>query len=213
MKNEVKKHFDLLFNRYPMLEEQKEHIAAVYEAMSETYHNGGKLLICGNGGSAADSEHIVGELMKSFLIRRGVGKELAETLSAYGEKGKKLSEHLEAGLPAVSLCGHPSLATAFQNDAEPAMTFAQQVLNLGKKEDMLLALSTSGNSENCVYAVLTAKAKGMKVAALTGEKNSALSEIADVTIKAPSAETFKIQEYHLPIYHCLCAMLEAEFFA
>lgn len=212
MTQEVKKHFDLLFERYPMLAGQKENIAELYEQLSKVYHNGGKLLVCGNGGSAADSEHIVGELMKSFLVCRPLEKELTDALEVFGAEGEALCAHLEAGLPAVSLCGHPALATAFQNDAEPAMLFAQQVLTLGNKEDALLTISTSGNSQNCVYAAMTARAKGMKVFALTGEKASRLSELADVTVQAPSAETFEIQECHLPIYHCLCAMLECEFF-
>lgn len=212
MKEEVRKHLELLLERYPVLETQRAALVQMYEFMAEGYHQNGKLLVCGNGGSAADSEHIVGELMKSFLVYRPLEPQLLEVLAAYGTEGEALCKNLEAGLPAVSLCGHPALSTAFLNDAEPTMTFAQQVLVLGKQEDVLLVLSTSGNSQNCVYAAITAKAKGMKVVALTGAKKSRLSELADVTIKAPSEETFEVQEYHLPIYHCLCAMLECEFF-
>lgn len=212
MKEEVRRHLDLLIERYPVLESQKGMIAQAYGLLAEGYHQGGKLLICGNGGSAADSEHIVGELMKSFLTERPLEQELQKALAIFGTEGEALCKNLEAGLPAVSLCGHPALTTAFSNDAEPVMTFAQQVLTLGKPEDMLLAISTSGNSKNCVYAAVTAKAKGMKVLAMTGKNSSRLSELADVTVQVPSEETFVIQEYHLPVYHCLCAMLECEFF-
>lgn len=212
MREDVKKHLDLLLERYPVLKNQSAAIVQMYEFMAEGYHQNGKLLVCGNGGSAADSEHIVGELMKSFLVYRPLEPQLLNALAAYGAEGEDLCKSLEAGLPAVSLCGHPALSTAFLNDAEPTMTFAQQVLVLGKPEDVLLVLSTSGNSKNCVYASITAKAKGMKVLALTGAKPSRLSELADVTIQVPSEETFEIQEYHLPVYHCLCAMLECEFF-
>ena len=170
------------------------------------------MLVCGNGGSAADSEHIVGELMKSFLVRRPVPEKFVEWLSAYGSEGAALADGLEARLPAISLCGHPALSTAFLNDAEPTMTFAQQTAALGREGDVLLAISTSGNSRNCVLAAITAKAAGMHTVALTGEKSSRLSEIADITVRAPARETFIVQEYHLPIYHCLCAMLECEFF-
>lgn len=212
MTKEVQKHYNLLFTRYPMLIGQKERLAQMYEILAEVYRNGGKLLLCGNGGSAADSEHIVGELMKAFLVCRPLKAELQETLAEYGAEGERLCDKLEQGLPAISLCGHPSLATAFQNDAEPTMTFAQQVLTLGQMGDALLTISTSGNSQNCVYAALTAKAKGMRVLALTGAAPSKLSALAEVTVQVPSEETFEIQELHQPVYHCLCAMLECEFF-
>ena len=212
MKTKTKEHFELLFSRYPALEPQRGSIAAAFSALAACCQAGGKLLVCGNGGSCADSEHIVGELMKCFLIRRKIPASVDEALKAYGAEGEALRTHLEGALPAVSLCGLPALSTAFLNDTEPTMTFAQQVLGLGRPGDVLLAISTSGNSKNCVYAAITAKAAGLTVLALTGEKDSKLSALADVTVKAPSAETFKIQEYHLPIYHALCAMLEAEFF-
>lgn len=212
MNNEVQKHYDLLFERYPALAGQKPAVAAAFEMLAASYHGGGKLLVCGNGGSASDSEHIVGELMKSFLARRPLPDALKAGLSAYGADGDALLASLEGALPAVSLCGHPSLTTAFLNDAEPTMTFAQQVVGLGRAGDVLLTISTSGNSKNCVYAAMTAKALGMKVLALTGSRASKLSALADITVFAPSAETFEVQEYHLPIYHCLCAMLECEFF-
>lgn len=212
MTTSVTQYFLGFLEKNPDLVSQKDAIAAAYETLSAAYHAGGKLLLCGNGGSAADCEHIVGELMKSFLVLRPLPDELSQALKGYGENGSALQKHLENALPAVSLCGHPALSSAFLNDAEPTMTFAQQIIGLGRKGDVLLAISTSGNSQNCVYAAITAKAKGMKVIALTGEASSKLSELSDVTVFAPSCETYRIQEYHLPIYHCLCAMLEREFF-
>ena len=212
MKNTVKAHFDLLIERYPALESQGKHILAMFDTMAKSYYDGGKLLVCGNGGSCADAEHIVGELMKCFLIRRPIDDSLYSALAQYGDDGAALKANLEGALPAISLCGHNALTTAYLNDTEPTMTFAQQVVGYGRRGDVLLAISTSGNSKNCVYAATVAKAMGLKVLALTGEKPSKLSALADVTVQAPSTETFKIQEYHLPIYHALCAMLEAEFF-
>ena len=212
MKTKTNEHFELLFSRYPALEGQRETVRAAFRALADCYRAGGKLLVCGNGGSCADSEHIVGELMKCFLIRRGIPENVDAALREYGAEGEALRTHLEGALPAVSLCGLPALSTAFLNDTEPTMTFAQQVLGLGRPGDVLLTISTSGNSKNCVYAAITAKAAGLTVLALTGERDSKLSALADVTVRAPSAETFMIQEYHLPIYHALCAMLEAEFF-
>ncbi len=213
MKEMTKGQFDLLFERYPVLLEQKDNIEKMYNVMYETYAKGGKLLICGNGGSCADSEHIVGELMKNFLLHRKVDADLYDALAAYGEEGAVLQKHLEGALPAISLCGHSALSTAYQNDTEPTLTFAQQVNGYGRPGDTLVTISTSGNSKNCVYAALVAKARGMHVVAMTGAKDSRLSALAEVTLQAPATETFKIQEYHLPVYHTLCAMLEAEFFA
>ena len=203
---------DELVERYPRLDCCKDEINAGFELLRETYDRKGKVLACGNGGSCSDSEHIVGELMKKFKVARPLDKDFIDRLNAYGEKGEFLSEKLEAGLPAISLASHPSLSTAYLNDNTPELTFAQQLLVLGNENDTLIAISTSGNSVNCVYAAICAKAKGMNVLALTGKKESRLSEIADVTIKAPESETYLIQECHLPIYHALCAMLEEYYF-
>ncbi len=213
MRSDVLTHFETLFTRYPALAGERDSVRAMYDTLCDTYKNGGKLLVCGNGGSCADAEHIVGELMKCFLIKRKIPDAVAENLSAFGEDGEALCAKLEGALPAISLCGHPALTTAYLNDTEPTMTFAQGVLGLGRPGDVLLAISTSGNSKNCVYAAQVARAVGMRVLALTGAKDSRLSATADVTVRAPETETFKIQEYHLPIYHTLCAMLEAEFFS
>ena len=168
---------------------------------------GGKLLIAGNGGSASDSLHIVGELMKGFCNPRKINDELREKIG-----DEELSNVLQYGLPAISLCSETALFTAFLNDQSADAVFAQGVLGYGKKEDILLLISTSGNSSNCVKAMKVAKALGIKVIALTGKKDSKLSEGADVTIKATETETYKIQELHLPIYHAICLALEQEFF-
>lgn len=213
MEQNIEAHLRLLIERYPALAVCQENIAAAYEVLADCYAHGGKLLIAGNGGSAADAEHIVGELMKGFVKPRKVSKEYAERLTtAHQGLGKVLAENLQGALPAIALDGHPALSTAYMNDCELLLCFAQQVNGYGKAGDVFLGISTSGNSKNVLYAAVTAKAKGMKVIGLTGQKESGLSRMADVCIKAPQTETYKIQEYHLPIYHCLCIMLEERFF-
>lgn len=212
MKENVKMIFDELFERFPYLTVCKNDIEKAYDKIASTYNGGGCLFTCGNGGSCSDSEHIIGELLKSFKFKRKIDPALSEKLCAMGDAGKALANTLEGSLAAVSLCGHPALTTAFLNDTEPTMTFAQQLLGLGKAGDTLIVISTSGNSANCVYAATLAKAMGITTVAMTGEKESKLSALCDVTIKAPATETFMIQECHLPIYHALCAMTEETFF-
>ncbi len=213
MNKEVQAHLDLLLQRYPRLQVAAAAIQQAYLFMEQTYANGGKLLIAGNGGSAADSEHIVGELMKAFIKPRRLTPEAALALKNVDpQMGALLAEHLQGGLPAIALDGHPALTTAYMNDCEPLLCFAQQVNGYGQKGDTFLAISTSGNSKNVVYAAVAAKAKGMQVVALTGQKESILSRMADVCIQVPEVDTFKIQELHLPVYHCLCLMLEERFF-
>lgn len=201
-----------LLRRYPVLKSEKDDIIKLFDVINGCYINGKKLLICGNGGSAADSEHIVGELMKSFNKPRRIREEIAEKLKEYGEEGRILADTLEGSLRAISLTSHLSLSTAFSNDKEPTAAFAQQLYGLADEGDVLLLLSTSGNSENCVLAAITAKAMGLKVLSLTGEKESRLSGISDITVRVPETETHKIQELHLPVYHTICAMLEEERF-
>lgn len=213
LESKLKKHVDLLIERYPKLEVARQEIIDAYFVMEESYENGGKLLIAGNGGSAADSEHIVGELMKGFKMPRKPKKDFAEKLKSENEElGTVLAENLQGTLPAIALDGHPALSTAYMNDCEPLLCFAQQLNGYGKAEDVFLGISTSGNSKNVLFAATTAHAKGMKVIGLTGAKDSKLAKIADVTIKAPETETYMIQELHLPIYHCWCLMLEDHFF-
>ena len=212
--NRLMRHIDLLMERYPSLESAKNDIVAAYLLLEESYKNGGKLLVAGNGGSAADAEHIVGELMKGFKLPRKPEADFAEKLVEENQQlGSVLAENLQGALPAIALDGHPALSTAYMNDCEPLLCFAQQVNGYGKSGDVFLGISTSGNSKNVLYAATTAHAKGMKVIGLTGAKDSKLKDMSDVCIKAPQTETYMIQELHLPIYHCLCLMLEDNFFA
>lgn len=192
-----------LLKRYPALEVCRNDTEKALQLLAETYKNGGKVLVCGNGGSAADSEHIVGELMKGFKRMRPVTDE-------------RIPEHLRKGLqgalPAISLPSQSAILSAFINDVEPDMMYAQLVYGYAKKGDVVIGLSTSGNSKNVVNAIEVAKCVGAKTLAMTGERESKLSELCDVTIKVPETETFKIQELHLPIYHYLCAKIEEHFF-
>ena len=191
----------------------KNDILQAYTILAESYKDGKKLLVAGNGGSAADSEHIVGELMKGFVKPRKLDEEYSKALiNANPELGAVLSDALQGALPAIALDGHPALTTAYMNDCEPLLCFAQQVNGYGIAGDVFLGISTSGNSKNILYAATVAKAKGLKVIGLTGEKESKLSAMADVCIRVPRKETFMIQELHLPVYHCLCLMLEETFF-
>lgn len=207
------KHIDLLISRYPMLESARQDIKNAYIVLEECYKNKGKLLVAGNGGSAADSEHIVGELMKGFKLPRRLDSEMQNKLiSQDKEMGQVLADNLQGALPAIALDGHSALATAYMNDCEPLLCFAQQVNGYGNEGDVFMGISTSGNSKNILYAAVTAKAKGMKVIGLTGERESKLSDIADVCIRVPQTETYMVQELHLPVYHCLCLMLEERFF-
>ena len=213
LEQRLEKHINLLIKRYPALAACREDIVNTYLLMEECYGNGGKLLIAGNGGSAADSEHIVGELMKGFKMSRNMTEEFAAKLcQANAELGPILAANLQGALPAIALDGHLALTTAYMNDCEPLLCFAQQVNGYGKTGDIFLGISTSGNSKNVLYAATVARAKGMKVIGLTGQKESKLSEYADVCIKVPQTETYMIQELHLPVYHCLCLMLEDKFF-
>lgn len=191
--------------RYPMLAGMREEIELVFCIMKDSYEKGGKLLVCGNGGSAADSDHIVGELMKGFYKQR---KLPAAEKIRFGEQGEKL----QGALPAIALSQHSALSTAFLNDVDPDMVFAQQVYGYGAEDDVFLGLSTSGNSVNVISAAKVAAAKGMKVIAMTGKDGGAMRELCDVCLVVPAQMTADIQEFHLPIYHALCAMLEDYFF-
>ncbi|EGG92524.1 hypothetical protein HMPREF0491_01232 [Lachnospiraceae oral taxon 107 str. F0167] len=204
---------DELLDRYPSLVEQRESIIGVYNVLEESYANGGKLLVAGNGGSAADSEHIVGELMKAFIKPRKLDESLQNKLKSIDDKlGQVLADNLQGALPAIAVTGHIGLSTAYLNDCNPLLSFAQQVNGFGNEGDVFLGISTSGNSENILYALVTAKAKGMKTVGLSGRDGGKMRELCDAIIIAPETETFKIQELHLPIYHALCLMLEARFF-
>lgn len=213
MKASVEKILDELMSRYPVLLRERDNIAKAYEILSDCFLNGSKLLIGGNGGSAADSEHIVGELMKSFVKKRPVDEEFKRRLiESAGDEGKRLADKLEGALPAIAITGHEALSTAYTNDVEGGSIFAQQVFGYGRKGDVFLGISTSGNSRNVLDAAITARAVGMLTIGLTGKDGGRLKEISDCAIIVPADETFKIQELHLPVYHALCLMLEETFF-
>ena len=209
----LKKHIDLLIKRYPVLGSCREKIIRAYLIMEKCYEHDGKLLIAGNGGSAADSEHIAGELMKRFKLPRTVPHEFAEKLKAVDPvRGQELAKNLERGLMAIPLVAHEALSTAYINDVDGLGVFAQQLYGFGRPVDVFLGISTSGNSKNVMCATVVARALGMKVIGLTGAKGGELAEVADVAVKVPETETYMIQELHLPVYHCWCLMLEDRFF-
>lgn len=211
MKAEIK--LNHLFERYPALEACRESIMAAAEMMIASYEHGGRLMVCGNGGSAADSLHVVGELMKGFVLPRRLPEATCQNLrQAAPEHAQYLIDNLQGALPAVSLVSEVGLSTAYSNDQAPDLVFAQQVLGQGRKGDVLLGISTSGNSGNVLYASDVARAMGICVIGLTGQKGGKLASCSDVCIKVPSTETYVIQEYHLPIYHALCLTLEEQFF-
>ena len=210
---------DTLIARYPALEGCGTDIRAAITALCECYRAGGKLIVCGNGGSASDAEHIVGELMKGFLLPRHLDEAMLDKLHAVCDAKDPRAvdyfmQNLQGALPAISLPSQLAISTAFSNDQAPDLTFAQQVLGLGKEGDILLGITTSGNSKNVIYAFEIAKALGLTTIALTGTPGGrvAADGLADIVIKAPASETYVIQEYHLPIYHALCIAAEEEVF-
>ena len=213
LEKRLQKHIDLLISRYPNLELIKDDIIKAYLLLEECYEKGGKLLIAGNGGSAADAEHIAGELMKRFKLPRPVSDEFAEKLKVVDSvRGEDLARNLECSLMAIPLVAHEALSTAYINDVDGLGVFAQQLFGFGRQGDIFLGISTSGNSKNIMNATVVARALGIKVIGLTGATGGELASVSDVAIKVPETETYMIQELHLPIYHCLCLMLEDKFF-
>lgn len=209
----VLKHIEVLLDRYPVLDVCRNDIIEAYFILEEAYKADNKLLIAGNGGSAADSEHIAGELMKRFILPRKVPQDFADRMCDIDPvRGKELAKNLERGLMAIPLVAHEALSTAYINDVDGLGVFAQQLYGFGRPGDAFLAISTSGNSKNILNATVVARALGIKVIGLTGENGGELADVADVVIKVPESETYKIQELHLPVYHCLCLMLEERFF-
>lgn len=201
-----------LVERYPILESNADAIFRAYEIMVTCFENGGKLLVAGNGGSASDADHVVGELMKGFRLPRKISQELNRELSKIdNHMGKELSQKLQGALPAIALHNHSSLNTAFLNDVDGNMCFAQQIMGYGNATDVFIAISTSGNSQNIIYAAITAKAKNLKVIGLTGADGGRLSSFADEIIAVKSDVTHIVQELHLPVCHCLCSMVEDYF--
>lgn len=203
--------FRELTERYPKLRECAKEIEKAEKILLECFKSGNKLLVCGNGGSCADSDHIVGELMKGFLLKRKIGADMRKKLAMF-ENSEYLADNLQGALPAISLAAHGGLISAFANDVKADMIYAQQVFGYAKEGDVLIGITTSGNSANVVNAAKVAKACGMRVIGLTGKNENKLDKISDVVIHAPETETYKVQELHLPIYHYLCAKCEKEIF-
>ena len=212
-KKSVLRHYDRLFERYPALEPCRESVREAYDMLRTCYQNGGKLLLVGNGGSCADCEHIVGELMKGFWLKRPLDEERRAKIRALTDKYLPgTAELLQQGLPAIALTGHSALSTAVQNDLDPSLSAAQQVVGYGRPGDVILGLSTSGNAKNVALAIATGKALGLKTLGMTGERGGKLAELCDCTIRVPAQSPADVQEYHLPVYHTLCSMLESKFF-
>lgn len=204
---------ETLLKRYPPLEVCKDDIRAAGNLIIDAFRNSGKLLICGNGGSCSDGDHIVGELMKSFSKKRPMDQDFVKSMESVSkERGALLASKLEKGLPAISLNAHSALVSAISNDIGGDFIFAQQIAGYGQIGDVLLGISTSGNSQNVIDACITAKAKGMKVIALVGQSGGKMKAYSDVAICVPSTCTPDVQEFHLPIYHVLCNMAEEAFF-
>lgn len=202
-----------LIKRYPALKICRQTITETLDAMIDVYNNGGKLLFCGNGGSCADCDHIVGELMKGFLSMREADGNIKNALiTAFPEDGEDIGNKLQRGIPAISLSAHTGVLTAFANDVDADLIYAQMVYGYGKSGDMVIGLSTSGNSKNVIKALKVAKAMGLKTAGLTGEKPCRMDDVCDIVIHVPETETYKIQEYHLPVYHYICAEMEKRIF-
>lgn len=213
MEYRIRTHTDLLIDRYPVLQSCKNDIIAAYNILETCYASDHKLLIAGNGGSAADSEHIAGELMKRFRTPRPVPQQLKEKLKSIDPvRGENLAKNLECGLMAIPLVAHEALTTAYINDVDGLGVFAQQLYGFGRPGDVFLGISTSGNSKNVMSATVVARALGIRVIGLTGMSGGELAQVSDVCIKVPATETYRIQELHLPVYHCLCLMLEDRFF-
>lgn len=202
----MRNHLKELAANYPELERCQGDIEHAFKAMAACFRAGGKMLLCGNGGSAADCEHWSAELMKGFLSKRPLAEEWEKKL------GADLGEKLQGALPAIPLPAFSSLSSAFANDVAPELVFAQEVWALGEQGDVLVAISTSGNARNVLRAAEVARAKGLVTVGLTGEHGGKLRRLAEICIRAPGRDVHRIQQYHMPVYHCLCLMLEDEFF-
>lgn len=212
MKEQAKVRISELISRYPILSDLEEQLKQSAEQLIHCYNTGHKVMVCGNGGSAADALHIVGELMKAFVCKRELSEEWRTKFSELPD-GEYISRNLQMAFPAISLVNEAGLLTAYANDVAPDMNFAQQVFGQGNAGDVLIAISTSGNSENVLYAAEVARAKSIHVIALTGKSGGKLKDYTDLLINVPESETFKIQELHLPVYHALCLAVEAEFYS
>lgn len=212
MKERTKAFVDAFFDRHPDLVCIREEILKAGKLWAEVLGSGGKILLCGNGGSCADCDHIAGELLKGFLLRRPVSEEFQEKLAQYGDFGIEIGGKLQHGLPAISLCTHSAPISAFANDVDGDLVFAQQVFAYGNPGDILVGISTSGNSKNVTAAMMVANAKGLHSMALAGRDGGKIGKLSEIAVISPQQETYRIQEDHLAIYHLLCAMVEYELF-
>lgn len=214
MKERTTQILKIFFNIHEELCTIEPFILEVCQTLLKVYQKGGKILICGNGGSCADGDHIVGELMKGFLLKRPLDKEIKDKFKQYyGIEGTAMSEKLQSGLPAISLNAHASLMTAFSNDVDPELVYAQQVMGYASKDDVVIGISTTGNSANVTNALMAAKVVGAISIGLTGRDGGKIGKIADYCVIIPERETYRIQEYHLAIYHLICAYVESEKFS
>ena len=212
MNKSVNKQMEQLFSRYPSLRCIGENLHRAYFILEKTFFNSGTLFVCGNGGSASDAEHIVGELMKNFLLKRSMPEEEKKSFKEVLGSDEEISSRLQMGFRAVCLNGHPALSSAYANDVDPLMTYAQQLYVLGKEGDAFIGISTSGNAVNVLNALKVARVKKISSILLTGENHGICEPYADCLIKVPLRETYQIQELHLPIYHALCLMIEERFY-
>lgn len=212
MKERTQSFVTSFFDRHPDLLCIREPILKAAALWTEVLGSGGKILLCGNGGSCADCDHIAGELLKGFLLKRPVSSDFQDKLAQYGDFGVEISGKLQHGLPAISLCAHSAPISAFANDVDGDLVFAQQVFAYGQPGDILVGISTSGNSKNVSAAMMVANAKGLHTMALAGRDGGRIGQLAEIAVIAPEQETYLIQEYHLAIYHLLCAMVEYELF-
>lgn len=206
------KPIEQLIGRYPALAICQPAIEHATQQIIQSYQSGGKLLLCGNGGSCADAAHIVGEMMKSFVLPRKLTVKQQNALCEIAPEGMSMASLLQQGLPAIDLSAHIALGTAFLNDVDPNLCYAQQAFVYTKENDVLIGISTSGNSDNIIKAGIAAKSKGARIIGLTGEKKCRMDGLFDIVIHVPEQETFKIQEYHLPVYHAICLAVEDAFF-
>lgn len=213
MKERTQQFLHDFFKRHPELAGIQEEIRKAGQLWTEVLGRGGKILLCGNGGSCADCDHIAGELMKGFLLKRPMSAAFKDSIAAYGELGVEIGEKLQQGLPAISLCTHSAAISAFANDVDADLAFAQQVFAYGNPGDILLGISTSGNARNVTAAMIVGNVRGLHTMALTGRDGGNIAKLANLSVISPQQETYRIQEDHLAIYHLLCAVVESELFA
>lgn len=214
MKERTLQHWNDFFKLHQDMRPMEQNVHTVCETLLRVYQSGGKVLICGNGGSCADGDHIVGELMKGFLLKRPLPQDARDKFQQlYGAEGTALAEKLQCGLPAISLNAHAALMSAFSNDVDSELVYAQQVMGYAKQGDAIIGISTSGNAGNVAAALMAAKAAGALSIALTGRDGGKIGKLADYCLIAPHNETYRIQEYHLALYHLICAVIESELFS